>query len=168
MAAAGLAQRRITEGVVFVQVAAVRAEPVGNSEFTLEQCCFRIRQIVRISISRVRAHMGTRLLPYSTGQPHLSGGAALVQLQQARGTDARLQLREALAALAHPDLQQQSVFAAETLLHQATGPVLDFFLTEIFQRLSDCPRNGRRLRYRCAATSATSAAATSSLCSATM
>lgn len=62
--------------------------------------------------------------------------------------DARLAVREALAGLASPDLQQQSAFAAEALLRDADGPLLDFFLREAL-RVADCQAGSvRRLRYR--------------------
>lgn len=64
------------------------------------------------------------------------------------GPDARLALRESLAGLAVPDLQQQSAFAAEALLQQAEGPLIDFFIREAL-RLGDCQSGSvRRLRYR--------------------
>lgn len=73
---------------------------------------------------------------------------ALGRPAQQQGADARLQLREALAGLAVPDLQQQSAFAVEALLRDGGAPLLDFFLREAL-RLADC-RSGsvRRLRYR--------------------
>ncbi|KAL4437400.1 hypothetical protein ABPG75_004539 [Micractinium tetrahymenae] len=64
--------------------------------------------------------------------------------------DARLALREALAGLASSDLQQQSAFAAEALLHDADAPLLDAFLREAL-RMADCQAGSvRRLRYKLA------------------
>ncbi len=64
---------------------------------------------------------------------------------------ARLQLREALVGLASPDLQQQSVFAAEALLAGADAAFCDWAVREALRaaELGAAPATARRLRYRC-------------------
>ncbi|PRW60522.1 Zinc finger CONSTANS-LIKE 5 isoform A [Chlorella sorokiniana] len=66
---------------------------------------------------------------------------------------ARLQLREALAGLAIPDLQQQCVFAAEALLTGADAAFCDWAAREALRtaELGAAPTTARRLRYRLAA-----------------
>jgi hypothetical protein len=66
------------------------------------------------------------------------------------GADPRLQLRQALAELQHPDLAAQAHFAIEALLQDADASLLDSFFAEAL-RATDCPPSARRLRYRCAA-----------------
>lgn len=64
---------------------------------------------------------------------------------------ARLQLREALAGLASPDLQQQSVFAAEALLAGADAAFCDWAVREALRAAelgAAVPATARRLRYR--------------------
>lgn len=74
--------------------------------------------------------------------------ARQVRPGQIHAVDARLALREALAGLASADLQQQSVFAVKTLLCDADGPLLEFFLREAL-RMADCQGGSvRRLRYK--------------------
>ena len=59
----------------------------------------------------------------------------------------RLQLREALAGLQQPDLQEQAMFACESLVRQSTDSPLSC-LKELFRMDSSCPGSARRLRYR--------------------
>lgn len=79
--------------------------------------------------------------------------AATAVLRPAHPTNVRLQLREALAGLASPHLQQQAVFAAEALLQASAGALLEPFLREALRpaELAALPGSVRRLRYRLAA-----------------
>lgn len=78
--------------------------------------------------------------------------AARAPSNQARSgaADPRLQLRQALAELQHPDLAAQAHFAIEALLQGADAALLDYFFAEAL-RAGGCPPSARRLRYRCAA-----------------
>jgi hypothetical protein len=70
------------------------------------------------------------------------------------GTDVRLQVRQALADLAQPDLAQQAQFAVQVLLQDAPGdatPLLDFTLQQALRPADNCPPQARRLRYALAA-----------------
>lgn len=66
---------------------------------------------------------------------------------------ARLQLRDALAGLASPDLQQQSVLAAQALLAASGGALTEPLLRDALRPadLATLPGSVRRARYRLAA-----------------
>lgn len=80
----------------------------------------------------------------------LPTAAAAAARHRSAADPARLQLREALAGLASPDLQQQSVFAAEALLTGADAAFCDWAVREALRaaELGAAPASARRLRYR--------------------
>lgn len=82
--------------------------------------------------------------------PLASRSAAASCARTAAAAGERQALREALAGLAVPDLQQQSVFAVEALLAGSDAPLTDLLVREAL-RLADlaaAPAAARRLRYR--------------------
>ena len=88
--------------------------------------------------------MGTLLQQALGSMPHHRPGG---HPQQQQRQDGRLQLREALAGLQEPNLQDQALFACETLIRQSTDCPLSC-LKELFRMLDSCPGSARRLRYR--------------------
>jgi hypothetical protein len=72
----------------------------------------------------------------------------LKQSLHARGADARLQLKEALASLGTKELQAQSVWTVEHLLQRVEPQQLDGFVRDVFGGLKECTTAVRRLRYR--------------------
>lgn len=80
-------------------------------------------------------------------------GSAAAAATAAAPEAARLQLRDALAGLASPDLQQQSAYAAQALLAASGGTLTEPLLRDALRPsdLATLPGSVRRARYRLAA-----------------